>query len=177
LYRVLGADQKEYGPVSEEQIRQWIAERRLNAQSLVMGEGAVAWKPLSTYPEFAAHLSSSIPAQALPPGQTNFPGLGPMPMQGPQITNTFATVGMILGIVSLLSSCCCSGLPFNVLGLVFSIMGLNQIKSRHPAEKGKEMAIAGIILSALSLLIGAIALIFGFAAKIPDLMKQMQGNL
>ena len=47
MYKVLGADQKEYGPVSAEQIQQWIRDRRLNAQSLIMTEGAVGWKPLS----------------------------------------------------------------------------------------------------------------------------------
>jgi Domain of unknown function (DUF4190)/GYF domain 2 len=173
VYRVLGADQKEYGPVSEEQIRQWIAERRLNAQSLVMGEGAVAWKPLSTYPEFASLLSPQIPATA---AQPNVPPTAPSFGQGPQTTNTFALVGMIMGIISLLSSCCCSGLPFNVLGLVFSILGLNQIKSRHPAEKGKEMAIAGIILSALSLILGVVIFILGRAMDLPDVLKQMKGK-
>lgn len=173
MYRVLGADQKEYGPVSDEQIRQWIAERRLNAQSLVMGESAVAWKPLSTYPEFASLLSAQMPASV---SQPNLPPAGPSFGQVPQTTNTFAMVGMIMGIVSLFSSCCCSGLPFNVLGLVFSILGLNQIKSRHLAEKGKEMAIAGIILSALSILLGIIIMILGFAGNLPDLIKQMKGK-
>jgi hypothetical protein len=176
LYRVLGADQKEYGPVSEEQIRQWIAERRLNAQSLVMGEGAVAWKPLSTYPEFASVFSAQLQAQPAPMGQPNLPPAGPSYAQGPQTTNTFALVGMIMGIVSMVF-CCCSGFPFNVLGLLFSILGLNQIKSRHPAEKGKEMAIAGIILSALSLILGVLYFVFGAATRLPDLLKQMKGNL
>jgi hypothetical protein len=154
VYRVLGADQKEYGPVDADLIRRWIAERRLNAQSLVMGEGTVSWKPLSTYPEFASVLPASSPTpQPGLPGQPNLPHLPPSLV--PQKTNTFALAGMILGIVSLIT-CCCYGVPFNILGLVFSIIGLNQIKSHPLAEKGKEMAIAGIILSALSLVLGVV---------------------
>ena len=41
MYKVLGADQKEYGPVSAEQVQQWIRDRRLNSQSLLMLEGTV----------------------------------------------------------------------------------------------------------------------------------------
>src|SRR5262245_21124509 len=53
MYKIVGADQKEYGPVSEEQIRQWITEGRANAQTIArFGEGP--WKPLVTFPEFAA---------------------------------------------------------------------------------------------------------------------------
>jgi hypothetical protein len=33
MYRIIGADQKEYGPVTQDQICQWIAEGRANAHS------------------------------------------------------------------------------------------------------------------------------------------------
>ena len=33
MYKIIGANQTEYGPVSAEQIRQWIAEGRVNAQT------------------------------------------------------------------------------------------------------------------------------------------------
>ena len=35
MYEIIGADGKEYGPISFEQIRQWIAEGRVNAQTRV----------------------------------------------------------------------------------------------------------------------------------------------
>src|SRR5262249_30832222 len=53
MYKIIGADQKEYGPVSVEQLRQWIAEGRVNAQTLVRPEGETEWKPLSAFPDFA----------------------------------------------------------------------------------------------------------------------------
>ena len=52
-YKVIGGDLKQYGPVSAEDLRKWIAEGRLNAQSLVQLYGDIEWKQLSTFPEFA----------------------------------------------------------------------------------------------------------------------------
>jgi hypothetical protein len=52
-YKVIGGDLKQYGPVSSEDLRKWLAEGRLNAQSLVQLYGDIEWKQLSTLPEFA----------------------------------------------------------------------------------------------------------------------------
>lgn len=35
MYDILGADQKQYGPVSAEVVRQWITERRANSQTMI----------------------------------------------------------------------------------------------------------------------------------------------
>ena len=43
-YTIIGGDQKQYGPVTEEQLRQWIADGRLNAQSQVKAEGDAEWQ-------------------------------------------------------------------------------------------------------------------------------------
>ncbi|MBC8094890.1 MAG: DUF4339 domain-containing protein [Akkermansiaceae bacterium] len=56
MYKIIGADQKPYGPVTGEQIRQWIAENRVNAQTQVQAEGTEEWKPLVAFSEFAAAL-------------------------------------------------------------------------------------------------------------------------
>src|SRR6476646_2162192 len=101
MYKVLGTDQKEYGPVSAEQIHQWVRDRRLNAQSLLMAEGAVGWKPLSFYPEFAPTLSAAGLAAPLPP-QT---GSAAITGSASQPTNSFAIAGMSLGIFSLVVTC------------------------------------------------------------------------
>ena len=54
MYRIIGADGNQYGPISTEQLRQWIAEGRANAQTKVLAEGTTEWKPLSEFPEFFA---------------------------------------------------------------------------------------------------------------------------
>ncbi len=53
MYKIIGVDGQQYGPVSAEQLRQWMAENRVNAQTMVLVEGATDWKPLGSLPEFA----------------------------------------------------------------------------------------------------------------------------
>lgn len=68
MYKIIGGDQKEYGPSTAEEIRLWVAEGRANAQTLVQFEGSNEWKPLASYPEFAG-LNYPAPAPSLsPPG-------------------------------------------------------------------------------------------------------------
>ncbi len=55
-YTIIGGDGQQYGPVSAGELRQWIAEGRLNGQSLIQAEGQTEWKALSTFPEFATAL-------------------------------------------------------------------------------------------------------------------------
>ena len=61
MYRIIGADQKEYGPVSADQLRQWIAQGRASGASLVRPEGASEWQPLSNFPELAEALAGAVP--------------------------------------------------------------------------------------------------------------------
>ena len=51
----------EYGPVSAEQIRQWIAEGRVNAETKLQPEGSAEWTRLAEVPEFAAPSPATIP--------------------------------------------------------------------------------------------------------------------
>lgn len=56
MYKIIGADGQQYGPVNAEQVRQWITDGRLNARSLLQPEGATEWTPLSAAAEFASDL-------------------------------------------------------------------------------------------------------------------------
>ena len=59
MYTIIGADQKEYGPISFDQVQQWIALGRADAATLARADGASDWKPLRVFPEFAASFSQS----------------------------------------------------------------------------------------------------------------------
>ena len=68
MYKIIGADQKEYGPVPAEQVRKWIAEGRANAQTRARAEQSDDWKPLSDIPEFAGALAAlASVALSIPP--------------------------------------------------------------------------------------------------------------
>jgi len=74
MYKIIGADGQQYGPVSAEQLRRWIAENRLNAQTLIQPEGAPDWKALNNFPEFAGDLKPAPPPFAAPPPGATPPG-------------------------------------------------------------------------------------------------------
>jgi hypothetical protein len=52
-YIIIGGDGKEYGPISADDLRQWISEGRLNAQSLAKAVSDAEFRPLEKFPEFA----------------------------------------------------------------------------------------------------------------------------
>jgi hypothetical protein len=68
-YTIIGGDQKEYGPISADDVRRWITEGRLDGQSRMRAENDTEWRPLSTFPEFAQH-----------PAPPNISPLSPPPM-------------------------------------------------------------------------------------------------
>ena len=61
MYKIIGGDGNEYGPVSAETMRQWIAENRVNSETKVRGE-TTEWKPLAEFPEFAAGAAQPQPS-------------------------------------------------------------------------------------------------------------------
>lgn len=67
MFKIIGADGKEYGPVTAEQLRQWIAENRANAQTPVQAEGAARWQRLGELPEFAGALADRGAGAPPPP--------------------------------------------------------------------------------------------------------------
>jgi TM2 domain-containing membrane protein YozV len=67
MYRMIGKDGQQYGPVTTEQLRSWIAENRANAQTLVQPDDAQDWKPLGSLPEFAADLRPPPASATAPP--------------------------------------------------------------------------------------------------------------
>jgi hypothetical protein len=134
MYKVIGSDQKIYGPISGDQIRQWQAEGRLNQATLVLVEGGAQWRPLSAVPEFA------IPSAVPPPVS--------MPPVAAQSCNGMAIAALVLGICS--NICCCFGFICGALGLVFSLIALSQHES-FPGQRGRPLAMAGLVLSVIGL--------------------------
>jgi uncharacterized membrane protein len=67
MYIIIGGDQKEYGPVTADDIRQWIAESRLSEKSLVKAESDAEFRELEKFPEFADAFAPKAPAPGVPP--------------------------------------------------------------------------------------------------------------
>lgn len=144
MYKIIGADGKEYGHVTADQLRTWIAENRANAQTRVLPEGATEWKTLADLPEFVSLLGVAMP------GTPATISLGVPQMAK---TNSMAVTGLIMGILSITCCVICIGLPCNVLGIIFSAIGLSQIQKNPATQKGKGMAITGLVLCLLSFVV------------------------
>ena len=122
-YTIIGGDQKEYGSVTADDLRKWIADGRLNAQSLAKEENDTEWRPLSAFPEFADALThGSAPPPPLAAPMAGVDGGRDVALQlvkGPVIgLKVTAIVGLILVV---------AGFVFNILTLSGFHFGMQQI--------------------------------------------------
>lgn len=76
-------------------------------------------------------------------------------------TNGFAIAGFVISLVSIL---CCGGTSW--LGLVFSIIGL--VNANKGNKEGKGLAIAGIVISAILLVLLVALYALGFIAAFAE---------
>ncbi len=70
-YFIIGGDGKEYGPITEADVRLWLAEGRLNPQTSTRSDVDPNWRPLGEFPEFAAAFAVP-PTIAAPPSSENY---------------------------------------------------------------------------------------------------------
>lgn len=77
MFKMIGGDGREYGPISAEQLREWIVEQRANGQTMLQREGTTDWLPLAAFPEFTEALAAAWPGDPAPsaaPPPTLAPG-------------------------------------------------------------------------------------------------------
>jgi hypothetical protein len=157
MYKIVGGDQREYGPVTSDQLREWIASGRANGQTMASFEGS-PWKPLSTFPEFADALRVAAPPP-LPPGM--IPGQ-PLAVQQ---SNNLAVWGLVLSVFGF----CCS--PLSLVGLILSAIGFSQIQKNPQAySTGTIIPILGIALGILAIILHIVVLSSG---ALTEIMRNM----
>jgi hypothetical protein len=114
-YIIIGGDGKEYGPITEADVRQWIAEGRLNARSLAKSVSDAEFRPLDKFPELGNLWIGGSPANISQlPSSYEISGdyeidLGGCISQGWELTKKnfgilFATILVFIGIRIALSS-------------------------------------------------------------------------
>ena len=104
MYKIIGADGKEYGPIDLAQLRQWVAQGRINGETKVRAETETDWQPLRTVPALAEIFN-------VPPQFT-------APTTAPR-TSGLAITSLVLGVLGFFSC----GLTA-VFGLICGIIGL-----------------------------------------------------
>ena len=156
MYKILGTDKKEYGPINAETVRQWIADGRADAQTRVQTPGSTEWRTLSELPEFAAALAALRPQ---PPRVSSSPLAVPLRVAK---TSAMAISSLVLGILGVIT---CGITP--LIGLVLGIISLFRIRKSDGQISGQGIAIAGICISGVFLLLTPLLL----AVAIPNFVK------
>jgi len=156
MYTLIGVDGKEYGPVSQDQVRQWISEGRLNGDSKIREHGTATWKLLRDAPELQALLARYSP----PP-----PPIPPRPETAAR-TSRLAIASVVLAVL---------GLPTlgatALLGLILGVIALVQIGRSRGALRGFGAALTGTVLSTAFLLVVPL-----FAALLLPALSQAKGK-
>jgi prepilin-type processing-associated H-X9-DG protein len=138
MFRIIGGDGQEYGPVTWQEIRAWMAQGRLDAQSRIKPEGSTEWRQLGEMPEF----------RDLPTGAPVPP---PIPVAAPKLVpkmSGLAIASLVLGVLGLFSF----GLTA-VVGLVLGIVAMVKVNGSQGRLKGSGLAVAGVCVSGFMLLL------------------------
>jgi len=139
MFKIIGADGKEYGSITVEQLKKWIAENRVNRLTSVKSEGDADWKPLDSVPELAG---AFIPPPISPaPAPATNSGLNVLiPYRNPR-----ALVAYYLGVFAVIPFI---GILPGIPGFVLGILGL-RYRRRNPAAGGAVHAWIGIVAGGL----------------------------
>lgn len=161
MYKVKGADSNEYGPITADQVRQWIRENRLNRASLVENVDAPGWKTLGEFPEFADAFAPAGPAFAAPSSVSASPGYS-TPIADPvaaaarlKVPTILMIICAVLGLLITLAN------PFlKKFWVEMMLHFLDQANVQLPAEARTQMetaANAGFLLQdAFGLVLGLV---------------------
>ena len=154
MYKIQGADQRQYGPVTADIVRQWIAQGRILGATLIQAEGTTDWRPASQFPEFADAFGSApgpSPTATPPPPPPRpaapIPAAAPMQAQSGK-TSGMAIASLVLAILTL-PTCGIGG----VVGIILGIVSLVKISNSQGQLRGKGLAISGICVAGFFLLI------------------------
>lgn len=150
MYKIIGADGKEYGPVTLQELRDWLAQRRINGQTRVRAENNPEWRPAAEIPELAS-LFAPTPEPSAGPGNPPVitPPAAPRPRKG------LAVFSFVLGLCSfVLCLNAITGIPGIICGHIARRRAI-----RLPAQYGGAgLATVGLVLGYLSLVVSMIIL-------------------
>lgn len=159
MYKIIGADGQQYGPVSLVELQGWIRERRANGDTLAQGPDLTDWRPLRTFPEFAQTLQeAAAPAMTTAPIPTAVaPSINVADMvSGPAVG--LIVVGALVAAANLL------GLLSNLLGLA---MPLPQSTGDPQMDRFVQMmsGTVGTISSLIGIVLGGVTVFAGLQMR------------
>ena len=158
MYYIQGADQKEYGPVSADQLRQWITENRLNRFSPARADGESLWKTLGDFPEFAdvlAALPASIAAPSASPSSGSSVGSSQSSPYGsgfrpstPGISESVIDQKLKIPAIGIITTGALGGL-LSLYGVIATLLGSNKNAEIPPGMPPEAAALLKKYLSVM----------------------------
>ncbi len=120
----------------------------------------------TTQPNWAEHEPSSPWGSQPMQTQSPNPPFHPVAGMPPGQNQVLPTVSLVLGVLGLLLFCCWGGIPLGVAAAITGYLGYQNANTDPQQYGGRGLAIAGMILGAISLLFGVLILIVSFAGSI-----------
>jgi hypothetical protein len=157
-------NKEKYGPVSEEELRQWVTDGRLGGDDFVVQPGMTEWVKVAAVPQLAGLVSTGDSGMASAPVAS--PGY-----VTPQRANLEPHRGgtiLTLGIIGLPLICC---LIAPVFGIISWVMGAGDMKKMDAGlmdPTGRGMTQAGLVMGIIATVLGGLILILqliGVAAE------------
>ena len=147
----------QFGPISLEQLLEWINQGRVGANDLVWRQGMAQWQPAGRVPELASQLRQAQPlgGAGTPPAPGGPPSVGPW--RDPQRSRLQPHRGgavLALGIIGL---CCCF-----ICGIIAWVMGAGDLKEMNAGRKdpaGRGTTQAGMICGMISVALWGVGII------------------
>ncbi len=147
-----------YGPVSEEEMRSWIAQGRVKPTDYVWSEGMANWVPAgAAFGQTGAafgQVGAAGAANAAPP-QVVYVSHS---IGGPLPAAPGASTAMVCGIIGVAVPC--SGLVLGIIALQNAKKARAAIAANPGMYGGEGMATAGHVLGIIGVIIGGLAALY-----------------
>jgi hypothetical protein len=87
-----------------------------------------------------------------------------VPQMNQSLDQTLPTVSLALGILGFLLVCCYGGVPLGMAAIITGFLGMKNAGNEPHKYGGRGLAIAGLVLGAISLISSAIFILISIAA-------------
>jgi hypothetical protein len=142
---------RRYGPVSQEDLTQWLAEGRAGPADHVWTEGMAQWARAGDVPELAPPAANDLPAAPS----------APPPVQQPLRAHRGGII-LALGIISIVAFCLVD-VVCGIIGWVMANRDLEDMRAGRMDRSGESLTNGGRICCIIGVILGCLGLCGGIA--------------
>jgi len=166
-YTIIGADGQQYGPISLEQLKGWVAERRVNPETKILRSDINSWLPAAQYTELGLAqqiqpVAASAPQTfAAAPNMSGMAGLAGTPAGAALMARIHRSASWFFWIAGL--SIINTLVAMSKAGFVFVVgLGTTQIIDGFANAMGSGGLAVALVLDAI---VAGVFILFGVFAR------------